>query len=86
MQLIARAFAARDELLAIPQDKVATIPATRLRHIERTARLAYLAPDIVRAVLDGRQPRQVTARRLVRLGSLPLAWGEQRRMLGFPAL
>jgi site-specific DNA recombinase len=86
IQLVARSFAARDQLLAMPPDTVAITPPTQLRHIERTARLAYLAPDIVRAILDGRQPRQVTARTLSRIGALPLCWTRQRKMLGFPAL
>jgi len=85
VQLIARGFAARDQLLAMTQDDVRAMPATQLRHLERIARLAYLAPDIVKAILDGRQPRQVTARFLSRLGALPLAWSDQRKMLGFAA-
>jgi site-specific DNA recombinase len=83
VQLVARGFAARDQLLAMTQDAVRAMPGTQLRHLERIARLAYLAPDIVKAVLDGRQPRQVTARALSRLGALPLAWSEQRKMLSF---
>ena len=59
------------------------MPATQYRHLERTARLAYLAPDIVRAIVDGRQPKSLSARTLARLGSLPLSWSEQREMLGF---
>lgn len=82
-QLIARAFAARDELLAMTEDEVAAMPATRLRHTERIARLAYLSPDIIRSILDGSQPRRVTARYLSRLGALPLLWSKQRQMLGF---
>ncbi len=85
VQLIARGFAARDQLLAMTHSNVAAMPATQLRHLERIARLAYLAPDIVKAILDGLQPRQVTARFLSRLGALPLAWSDQRRMLGFAA-
>ncbi len=85
IQLVARAIVARDELLAMPPSKVATTPSAQLRHIERTARLAYLAPDIIRAILDGRQPRRVTARLLSRIGALPLSWAKQRTMLGFPA-
>jgi site-specific DNA recombinase len=83
VQLIARGFAARDQLLAMTQDEVRSMPGTQLRHLERIARLAYLAPDIVKAILDGRQPRQVTARSLSRLGALPLAWSDQHKMLGF---
>ncbi|MEP6867539.1 MAG: hypothetical protein ABJA20_03405 [Novosphingobium sp.] len=85
IQLIARAFATRDELLGMNHDQVAAMPPAQLRHTVRTARLAYLARDIIRAILDDRQPRQVTAHTLLRLGSLPLSWAEQRQMLGFPA-
>ncbi|QZP09127.1 recombinase family protein [Caenibius sp. WL] len=85
MELIARSFAARDQLLAMTHEDVIAMPTTRLRHIERTARLAYLAPDIVRAIMDGKHPRQITRRYLSRIGSLPLCWTKQRAMLGFPA-
>jgi site-specific DNA recombinase len=49
-------------------------------------RLSYLAPDITRAVLDGRQPIELTPTRLLRLSKdLPHDWSEQRRFLGFAA-
>ena len=86
IQLVARAIVARDELLVMTAEQAEAAPATQLRHTERTARLAYLPPDIIRAILDGHQPRTVTARRLARLGALPLSWTEQRTLLGFPAL
>ena len=86
IQLVARAIAARDELLVMTAEQARAAPITQLRHTERTARLAYLAPDIVRAILDGNQPRTVTARRLARLGSLPLSWSDQRTLIGLPAL
>ncbi len=40
------------------------------------------ARDIADAILDGRQPRTVTRRRLATIG-LPIDWQLQRRMLGF---
>jgi len=83
VELIARGFAARDHLLAMNPDQVTAMPTTQYRHLERIARLAYLAPDIVRGVMDGRQPRSLNARTLARLGSLPLDWAEQRTKLGF---
>lgn len=52
-------------------------------YVTRVARLGFLAPDIVAAILDGRQPPQLTVTRLTRLARLPLAWDEQRRLLGF---
>ena len=46
-------------------------------------RLTFLAPDITRAILEGRQPGTFTAQKLVTYSGLPLAWPEQRRALGF---
>lgn len=85
VELVARGFATRDQLLLMDEDEVGVMPKTRYRHVERTARLAYLAPDIVRAIVDGRQPKSLNARTLARLGSIPLSWAEQRAMLGFAA-
>ena len=44
---------------------------------------AFLAPDIVEAILDGRQPVELTAARLRRVRDLPISWVEQRCLLGF---
>ena len=44
---------------------------------------AYLAPDIVTAILDGKQPIGLTASRLRRAAPLPFDWNAQRRVLGF---
>lgn len=85
VELVARGFATRDQLLLMDEDEVGAMPKTQYRHMERTARLAYLAPDIVRAIVEGRQPKSLNARTLARLGSLPLSWAEQRAMLGFAA-
>ena len=46
-------------------------------------RLGYLAPDITQAILDGRQPPDLSADKLLAHSRLPLAWGEQRTVLGF---
>ncbi|MCH8863369.1 MAG: recombinase family protein, partial [Proteobacteria bacterium] len=50
----------------------------------RILRLAFLAPDIVEAILQGRQPRDLTYKRLMRLSNIPVSWAEQRKFLGFP--
>ena len=52
------------------------------RAIARTLPLAFLAPDIRKAILDGTQPTEMTPSTLLRLGSLPLDWQEQRSVLG----
>jgi len=52
-------------------------------YFTRLLRLSYLAPDITQAILDGRQPRALTADKLLAHSRLPLAWGDQRTALGF---
>jgi site-specific DNA recombinase len=44
-------------------------------------RLAFLAPDIIQAILDGRQPRSLTIASLQRACPLPMSWEEQRKLL-----
>jgi hypothetical protein len=51
--------------------------------VSRFLPLAFLAPDIVEAILDGRQPVELTAEKLKRIGTLPHGWDDQRRLLGF---
>ena len=51
--------------------------------ISRTLPLAFLAPDIAEAILDGRQPDGLTAGGLYRLADLPRDWDAQRKLLGF---
>jgi len=46
-------------------------------------RLAFLAPDLQRDILAGRQPRSLNLERLRKM-DIPLAWSEQRKVLGWP--
>jgi len=41
-------------------------------------------PDIVEAIVTGRQPSNLSAKRLVRMLDLPMDWSGQRDYLGFP--
>ena len=77
--LLIKAKIARDALLkgGAPSER------TELHHMTRLARLAYLAPDVIAAILDGVQPSSLSARRLLRISNLPLDWNEQRQLLGF---
>ncbi len=45
--------------------------------------LAFLAPDIVEAIVAGRQPIELTAARLKRVRDMPVSWAEQRDLLDF---
>jgi site-specific DNA recombinase len=49
----------------------------------RIVRLTFLAPDIVAAILAGKQPPELTANKLMADSPLPLDWREQRTALGF---
>jgi hypothetical protein len=51
------------------------------RRVRETLRLSTLAPDIQRAIIEGRHPANLTLERLIQIGP-PLSWAEQRRMLG----
>jgi hypothetical protein len=77
IQLLANGRAAYDALCRGQDD------AESRRQLIRLARLSFLAPDIVAAILDGRQPIELTSRALLRIADLPLAWDRQRTALGF---
>ena len=51
------------------------------RYVSRIMRLAFLAPDIVEAILDGYQSTDLELERLMK--GIPISWNEQRRALGF---
>lgn len=53
-------------------------------HRRRLARLAFLAPELQRAILDGRQPPGLTLKRLMQ-SPMPASWAEQLRTFGRPA-
>ena len=65
----------------LKEQELAALPVTAYRHLERIARLAFLDPAIIRAILAGTQPRYLSARTLWRRASLPLLWVDQRRLL-----
>lgn len=51
--------------------------------VSRILQLSFLAPDIVEAILQGRQPIELNSQMLTRLGTLPADWRAQQRLLGF---
>jgi DNA invertase Pin-like site-specific DNA recombinase len=52
-------------------------------YLRKLTRLAFLAPDIQRAILEGRQPADLKLADLVSRRELPLGWDDQRQLLGF---
>ncbi len=55
------------------------------RYVRRVLELAFLAPDITHAILDGGQPETLTLEDLVMGGNLPPDWTQQRKRLGLIA-
>lgn len=86
IKLIVKGHMAREALASAGERSVAELAVehgyTR-DYFGVLLRIAYLAPDIVAAILEGRQPVQLTRQRLARATRLPLAWAGQREMLGF---
>lgn len=60
--------------------------ALRPGNVSRVLPLAWLAPNIAAAILEGRQRADLTAKKLRDLPELPLQWADQRRILDFPAV
>ena len=82
---MADAHQARQLILANPDRSIAAIAADHGRcrtRLGKLAALACLAPDIITAIIEGRQPPTLTARSLQDI-ELPLAWTDQRALLGF---
>ncbi len=52
------------------------------RYVGKVFGCALLAPDIIESILEGRQPEDLTFKKLCR--DIPLSWIEQRVQLGFP--
>lgn len=85
LRLIARAQRFRDLILqgdGTSITELARLSSITPSYFTRIVRLSFLAPEITAAILDGRQPMELSAQHLS-LASLPKDWSEQRRELGF---
>ena len=51
-------------------------------YFSRILRLGFLAPDIVATILRDQHPAELTAERLAKEIRPPLAWEDQRSLLG----
>jgi site-specific DNA recombinase len=85
-RIMVRAHAIRDRLFQdgnLTVEEVARQEDLVPSYVTRLLRLTFLAPDIVTSILAGRQPPELTARKLMADTRLPLDWNEQRSQLGF---
>ncbi|KAF0122083.1 MAG: resolvase-like protein, partial [Xanthobacteraceae bacterium] len=83
IQAIVKARAWLDDLVTGRADGVDALAAREgksSRNIRMMIQLAFLDPSIVEAVVEGRLPATIGATEIVR--DLPMAWTEQREVLG----
>jgi site-specific DNA recombinase len=87
LRIVARAHDFQERLI---QDPDLTVPAIAsqerltIGYLSRLLRLPSLAPDIVTAIINGKQPPELSAKRLMRqVLKIPTDWPEQRKLLGF---
>jgi site-specific DNA recombinase len=82
---IARGRRWLDELIADPTADTGSIAKREgccIRKVNMMISLAFLAPDLVKAAIEGRLPRRMGVARLV---DMPAEWSRQREVLGLPA-
>ena len=82
---IARGRRWLNELMTDPKantESIAVREGCTVRKINMTISLAFLAPSLVKAAIEGRLPRGMG---VARLCDLPAEWSRQRQMLGLSA-
>ncbi len=80
--LLAEARATRDLVFASPDRSIREIAIEqgRCRHrMAKLIRLSWLSPDLATAIVEGRQPRELTARRLLN-EEMPIEWSAQEAL------
>ena len=82
--LVAKAWTARQTLMSthgIGVEEAAAGMGLKADYFRVLVRISFLAPDIVAAILDGRQPASLSRQKLARMTDLPLKWDAQRTAL-----
>ncbi len=87
LRIVARAYDIQERLMHYPDLTVSAVASQErvtANYIYRLLRLTSLAPDVVTAIVNGKSPPQLTAKKLMRLTpQIPINWAEQRALLGF---
>ena len=84
VKMLARAYKWKTDWFADPANELKTILGRELADTttsHRTIKLAFLAPDIVEAFMNGTAPVEINSETLKRLSALPMDWDEQRKLL-----
>jgi hypothetical protein len=84
-RLLARAYRYNDMVMRSGGKTMTQLAAdvgVARSYFTRILRLSFLAPDIVKVILRDRHPIELSAKRLANELRLPIAWDEQRALLG----
>ncbi len=84
LKVVARAHRWFDEISTGKASSLAEIAAREglaVRYVGRVIRLAFLAPDIVKSIVEGRQPTSLTAEAVTQHIDIPLEWRSQETAL-----
>jgi hypothetical protein len=63
--------------------ELATQVGVSRSYFSRIFRLSFLAPEITKAIIQGRQPSELSAIKLMAAGQFACDWSAQRRQFGF---
>lgn len=86
LKTIARAYGWSQELLSGKTSSMTEIASRNnvsVSYVKKLIPLAFLAPDIVEAIIVGRQPADLSSQKLIRQIGIPLEWKAQKNALGF---
>jgi hypothetical protein len=87
LRIVARAHDIQERLMQntdLTVHVIASQERVSANYVYRLLRLPTLAPDIITAIVNGKNPPQLTAKKLMRLTPrIPVDWAEQRKVLSF---
>ena len=87
LRIVARAHEIQERLMQntdLTVHDIASQERVSANYVYRLLRLPTLAPDIISAIVNGKNPPQLTAKKLMRLTpQIAIDWAEQRKLLGF---
>ena len=87
LRIVARAHEIQERLMQntdLTVHVIASQERVSANYVYRLLRLPTLSPDIITAIVNGKNPPQLTAKKLMRLTpQIPVDWAEQRKLLGF---
>jgi DNA invertase Pin-like site-specific DNA recombinase len=84
-RLLARAYRYREMVMGSEGKTMRQLAAQAgvcSSYFTRVLRLSFLAPAVVKAILNDRHPIELTAKRLASQLHFPIAWDDQRALLG----